>query len=403
LDKKRDELMKKKIIFMIINMNVGGTEKALLNMISEMPEDKYNISILMLEKYGDFLASIPNHVQVEYLNEYNKIKSLLNLPPQQAIMECVKKRKFIKGINLMFFYFVSKLFNDRSLLFSYLLRGNSEIQGEYDLAIAYAGPMDFISYFVAHKIKAKKRVQWIHFDVTKIGFNKKFSSKIYKKFDKVFVVSLEGKNKLLRISPKLNNKLDVINNIVTTHNIRKQSEIGSGFNDHYNGIRILTVGRLSPEKGQDMAIRALARLINQGYNVRWYCLGDGKSKNENERLIKELNLTNNFYLLGADPNPYQYMKQCDIYVQPSRYEGYCITLIEAKCFNKPIVTTDVNGAREQIVDGETGLIVKIDEEAIFEGLKKIIENHDLRKKLSDNLSNENYNSSDQLEKLYGLM
>lgn len=382
--------MKKKIIFMIINMNVGGTEKALLNMISEIPKDKYDITILMLEEFGGFLGSIPSEVYVEYLKGYEYIKDVLNNPPHITALIYLKQGKIVKSFNVITAHLVSKIMKDRSKFFKYILRGYPVINNKYDIAVAYAGPMDFISYFVVNKIEAKKKLQWIHFDVTKIGFHQNFASKLYKKFDKIFVVSNEGKNKLIKMVPNLKEKTEVFSNIVSSELIHSQAKKGNGFNDNFNGLRILTVGRLTGEKGQDLAIRVLARLVDDGYKVKWYCLGEGNSREKYEKLVEQLKIKDKFIFLGADPNPYPYIEQCNIYVQPSRHEGYCITLAEARCLHKPIITTDFTGAKEQIKDGETGWIIGFDENEMYNALVKLVNCDDLRKKFSDNLAKENF-------------
>jgi len=384
--------MKKRVIFMIINMNVGGTERALLNMIAEMPKEKYDVTILMLEKYGGFLDSIPEWVHQKYLNGYNEIKDILSTPPKEVVKKHVRMGFILQGFRLLILFFLAKVFKKRSILFKYLLKDIPDFKNEYDTAIAYAGPMDFISYFVIHKINAKRKIQWIHFDVTKIGFNESFAKATYQRFDTLYVVSEEAKKKLINKVPILLDKTKVFLNIVSKNRVIKQS-IGIGFNDTYNGIRILTVGRLSIEKGQDLAIKVLARLKKEGYKVRWYCIGEGKARKQYEQLIEQYNLRDSFILLGQRSNPYPYMEQCDIYVQPSRYEGYCITLIEARCLGKPIVTTNVNGANEQIIHGNTGLIVKIDDIEMTSALKKLIDNEKLRKKLIKNLYKESVHST----------
>lgn len=380
---------------MLINMNVGGTEKALLNMISEMPKEKFDITILLLEDYGGFRGSIPNHVNVEYLRGYNQIKNIINEPLHTIAFNFLKSRNLIKSLTFMYFYLITKIMNERSPLFKYVLKDFHFDKKDYDIAVAYAGPMDLISYFVLHKIKAKEKIQWIHFDITKIGFNKSFAKSNYKKFDRIFVVSEEAKKKLTKVVPSIAPKTGLFLNIVSPKTIYEQAKKGQGFKDEFNGVRILTVGRLAQEKGQDLAILACKTLINDDYDIKWYCLGDGNMRREYEKLISYNNLEDKFIFLGADPNPYHYIEQCDIYVQPSRYEGYCLTILEAKYFNKPIIATNVNGVREQIKDGETGIIVNINENEIYLALKRLINNKDLRHKLTYNLIKEDkqqYNS-----------
>ncbi|MBS4197582.1 glycosyltransferase [Bacillus sp. FJAT-49870] len=370
---------------MIINMNIGGTEKALLNMINNIPRNQYIITIFMLEKYGGFLDHIPSDVHVKYFQNYKNIKDMLNKPPHEVSLDLIKNKKFLTAFLIMLFHIITKALKNRSIYFKYLLSKYPAFNEEYDIAVAYDGPMDFISYFVLKKIKAKKKIQWIHFDVTKIGFNPKFASSIYRKYDNIFVVSNEAKMRLLELVPKLKNKTKAFLNSSSPSLIRKQSKFGVGFTDSFNGIRILTVGRLSDEKGQDLAILALEKLVAEGYNVRWYCVGDGPSRGRYEQLIREKNLKNHFILLGLDPNPYPYIAQSDIYVQPSRHEGFCITLAEAKYLRKPIITTNFAGAKEQITNGENGLIVEINEDEIYKALVNLIQNEDLCEKFSSNL------------------
>ncbi|MGL5087627.1 MAG: glycosyltransferase, partial [Clostridium sp.] len=362
----------KKIIFMCINMNVGGTEKALLSMLDELIKENYDITILMLEKYGGFLDSIPNVVKVKYVENFSGMKPILNNPPMQVSKVLINSGNLIKGINVALIHLLSKILGERSLYFKYVLKNYEELREEYDLAVAYAGPIDFITYFVLNKIKARKKVQWIHFDITKIGFNLKFANKFYSKFDKVFVVSNEGKEKLIEKVPSLNRNIEVFFNIVSEENIKELANKEIGFEDNFDGIRILTVGRLSKEKGQDMTIAVLAKLKADGYKVKWYCVGDGNARAYYEKLIKEYKLEEDYILLGSKINPYPFMKECDIYVQSSRHEGYCITLAEAKIFNNPIVTTNFTGAREQIVNNETGLIAKVEEEGLYIKIKNLI-------------------------------
>lgn len=393
----------KKILFMLINMNVGGTEKALLNMLAEIPKDRYEITILMLEKTGGFLDSIPGEVIVEYLDGYDRIKDLLNKPPRFSASDYFKRGKILKALQLVFLYLVAKVVHDRSILFHHLSKDLPLIDKEYDVAAAYAGPMEFITYFILNRIRAKTKVQWIHFDVTKIGFNRRFAKKKFKMFDKIFVVSNEGKNKLINLLPDLQEKTDAFSNVISKELVLKMANEGVGFSDGFDGVRILTVGRLSKEKGQDLTIPVLAKLRAHGYNVRWYYVGDGSVRTEYEQLIKVYKVEKDCILLGSNPNPYPFMKQCDIYVQPSRHEGYCITLAEAKCFGNPIITTNFAGASEQITENHTGLIIDFDELQLFNAVTRILDNEILRDTIKESLKNQTMASTHGLGNLYKII
>lgn len=389
----------KKILFMAINMNIGGTEKALLNLISQISKYEYEVTLLLLEEYGGFLEFIPENIKVEYLEDYEDIKQILNSPPLITIKQYLKNRKFIKGINLLVIHIITKILQDRSLLFKYVLKNYKLRDDNFDLAVSYAGPMDFITYYVYSKVKAKRKIQWIHFDVTKINFNINFAKRIYSKFDKIFVVSNEGKEKLNSLIPCIKNKTVVFLNIISSSLINKMAYKGNGFNDDFDGIRILTVGRLSKEKGQDITIQVLKRLKDEGYNVRWYCIGEGNDRKVYEGLVSDLKVENSYIFLGAKINPYIFMKECDIYVQPSRHEGYCITLAEARCFNNPIITTNFTGANEQIKNEITGLVVDHSKENIYLAIKRILDDSLLRNKITLNLGTDYVDTTDEIKKL----
>lgn len=393
----------KKLLFMCINMNIGGTEKALLTMLNEIDDSKYDITLLMLEEYGGFLNEIPSFVKVKYVDEYKSIKPFVNEPPKILIKRLIKNKAYLTGLSTLLNYSISKITKNISYYYKYILKNIKGIDEEYDLAVAYAGPMDFITYFVLNKIKAKKKVQWIHFDITKIGFNRKFAKRNYKKFDKIFVVSEEGKEKLINLIPALNNKVEAFFNIISCNLIENMSKNEKSFDDLFDGVRILTVGRLSKEKGQELTINVLARLKNEGYKVRWYCIGDGPEKDNYRNRIKGLDIENDYILLGSKLNPYPFMKDCDIYVQPSKHEGYCITLGEARCFDNPIVTTNFTGANEQIKNEITGLVCDISEQGIYQAIKRLLDNKELYKDIRINLSNEIVDSTNEISKLEKLV
>ena len=393
----------KKFLFMCINMNIGGTEKALLTMLNEIDDGKYDITLLMLEEYGGFLNEIPSFVKVKYVDEYKSIKPFVNEPPKILIKRLIKNKAYLTGLSTLLNYSISKITKNISYYYKYILKNIKGIDEEYDLAVANAGPMDFITYFVLNKIKAKKKVQWIHFDITKIGFNRKFAKRNYKKFDKIFVVSEEGKEKLINLIPALNNKVEAFFNIISCNLIENMSKNEKSFDDLFDGVRILTVGRLSKEKGQELTINVLARLKNEGYKVRWYCIGDGPEKDNYRNRIKSLDIENDYILLGSKLNPYPFMKDCDIYVQPSKHEGYCITLGEARCFNNPIVTTNFTGANEQIKNEITGLVCDISEEGVYKSVKRLLDDKKLYGEIRRNLKSDIVDSTSEVAKLYNVI
>ncbi len=358
---------------MLINMNIGGTEKALLNLLEEMPQDKYDITLLMLEKYGGFLNDIPEGVHIQYLRNYGDIKVLLNRPLLQTTMQLVINKRYKESIVMLGLYLWSKITRNQSSFFRYVLRNTPSLDTYYDVAVAFAGPMDFITYFIVKKVQATIKIQWIHFDISKIGFNMNFAKKYYPFFSRIFVVSEEGKEKLITQMPCLADKTTTFYNKIARKRILQQAEETQAFEDDFDGIRILTVGRLSEEKGQDLCIEACKLLRDEGYKFRWYCIGEGNYREICEERIHLYGIEFDFILLGAKQNPYPYMKACDIYVQASRHEGYCITLAEAKVFEKPIITTNFTGAKEQIQNVKHGCVVNCNATAIYKGVKEMLD------------------------------
>lgn len=389
----------KRILFMLSSMNIGGVEKSFLSLLTVLPKEKYSITLLLLEEKGGFMKQVPGWIKVEEADWFKQIKPMIMQPPQQIIKNYLAKRDVLKIPSFIYSYVLSeKLFKNRYLYYRNIFKMVPNFNKTYDIAISYQGPTDIIDYYIANKVNAKRKISWIHFDVTKHQINRKLYKKMYKQFDKIFVVSKEAKKKLIQKIPSVDKKASVFINVVSENLIKEMSKADSEFDENYKGLRIITVGRLSIEKGQDLAIEVLARLRKEGYDVRWYCIGEGKRRAEYEQLIADYNLKSEFILLGSKSNPYPFVLKSDIYVQTSRHEGYCITLAEAKSLNKPIVTTNFTGANEQIVNGYNGLIATPSTEGLYEKIKLLIEAKAIREELSRNLSAENIDTSKEIMK-----
>nr|WP_236619606.1 glycosyltransferase [Bacillus sp. 1NLA3E] len=392
--------MKKKVLFMLSSINIGGVEKSLLSLLSVIPKEKYDITILVLEKKGGFLEYIPNWVKMEETAWFKDVKPIIMQPPQQTIKDYYINKSYTKILTFLCSYFISKQFNNRYLYYKEVFKNVPINTNTYDVAIAFQGPTDMIDYYIANKVKATKKISWVHFDVSKHFINEKLYNRLYKSFNKIFVVSKEARKCLIEKVPTVERKVEVLLNIVPNDLINYMSKETMEFDEGYKGTKIVTVGRLSREKGQDIAIKVLSRLRKDGYDVRWYCVGDGNYRKKFETLIEEYGLKEDFILLGAKSNPYPYMAEADIYVQTSRHEGYCLTLAEAKCLAKPIVTTNFIGAYEQIEDGNTGFIVGCNEEEVYIKIKYLLDNKIVQDMLHENLSNSNFDTKEEIKKLY---
>ncbi|MDT8861093.1 glycosyltransferase [Alkalihalobacillus sp. MEB130] len=389
----------KKVLFMLSSMNIGGVEKSLLSLLSVMPKDQYDITVLLLEKKGGFLKEIPDWVKVEEATWFKEIKPVIMQPPQQTVKDYYSNKHFIGIPSFVCSYLVSKYLDNRYLYYKEVLKSVPIKETTYDVAISYQGPTDIIDYYVANKVTAQKKISWVHFDISKHLINERLYKKLYIQYDKIFAVSNEASKKLIEKIPNIESKTEVFMNVISKELIRDMAQRSVEFDDDFKGIKIVTVGRLSKEKGQDIAIKVLAKLRKKGYNVRWYCVGEGNARKGYEKLIEEYGVSNDFILLGAKVNPYPFIEKSDIYVQTSRHEGYCLTLAEAKSLNKPIVTTNFIGAFEQINDQCNGYIVKSNEEEIYEKVKYLVENRQERSRLITNLKKDKANFKKEIKKL----
>lgn len=397
-------MYKQSILIIMPYMGCGGVESTLLSMLECIDKKKYKITLLLLERKGEFLKKIPTEIQVKEIVLPEKEKGIF-FGKKKLLKEYIKNGQWIKIPGFLLYNSQEKLTEDREKNALYFQRISSTIpalEEEYDLAIDYFGYATFTTFYLAEKVKAKKKVSWLHSILSR--FNPQSFKKWYEQMDVIFACSQMVKTDFDNIFPNLGN-VRTFYNIINPENVRLKSQGKGGFTDDFDGTRILTVGRICFEKGIDLAVEAFQYLSKAGYKVRWYLIGGGSTE-DIDRFSQMLNADEekeNFCFLGIKDNPYTYMQQCDIYVQPSRFEGYCTTTNEARIIGCPIVMTNVSGAEEQISDGITGYIVDTTGEAIFEGIKRMIDNPEIREKMIKNVKNINADTIQEMEKLYDLL
>lgn len=363
--------MKKRVLFVLNNMNIGGTEKACLNMLDTLSPDEYDVTLLLLEKSGGYLSYIPDWVNVETVDGYCDMKPEIMNPPLRVIGQHIRSGKLLRAVRLAATHLYFKITRNRTPYYRSVLK-NCPLKTGYDIAIAYAGPFDFISTYVAYRVSAREKIQWIHFDVSKFQFNVETVKRLYHRFQKICVVSDEAKRQFLKVMPEMADRTTTYHNVVSVQKCRELAEKGSGFDDLWGKIRIVTLGRLSTEKGQDIIPSIALRLKEKGIPFRWYLIGNGKLRNRIEREIQANNLQSEVIMLGTKPNPYPYLKQADVYVQTSVHEGFCITLAEAKAFDLPIVSTDCAGAHEQLDGRENCCVVERDADTLYQAISNTL-------------------------------
>ena len=286
------------------------------------------------------------------------------------------------------------------LMWKYAIKFLPKLNKKYDVAISYLWP----HYFVAEKVDSKIKVAWIHTDYSKLETNIEMDLEMWDKYDYIFAVSEECKNSFSNKYPSLLNKLKVLENITAVSFINKMAnEEISDFINSKDDFNLLSVARFSPAKGIDNAVKALRILHDRGLtNIKWNVVGYGGDEDKIRKLIKDNDLEESFILLGKKTNPYPYMKACDLYVQPSRYEGKAVTVTEAQILNKPVLITNYPTAKSQIRDKYDGLICELSIEGIANGIEDLFNNKDKLELLEDNCKNSDYSNSYELEKLYSL-
>ncbi|HAT4255319.1 glycosyltransferase [Clostridium perfringens] len=386
----------KKIAIVTRCIIAGGIEKALISMINSIDRSKYKITIFVMAKGGEFEKFISGNIEIIPIYGYEKTT-------KEKIINNIKEGNIINAVKILFYTYIALNSRPGYEQEKYLAKILPKHKEGYDLAIAYHVPASFPVIYVINHLNARNKVGWIHSDATKYKKQIDKYYDYYKKFNKIYLVSKEGKEKFIGLYPDLSRKSEVFHNIISRDEIINLSQKGSGFRDKFKGIRILTVGRITHEKGHILIPEICKKLIDNKYNIRWYCIGDGDKRDELQEQINNYNLDNIVHLLGVKTNPYKYMKECDIYVQPSKEEGYCITIAEAKCLSKPIIFTNVTGAEEQIKHGKTGFIAEFDIDSIYKYLVKLIDDRELRDKLSENLTNEIVDTREEINKLYSIL
>lgn len=355
-------------------MNIGGVEKSFLNLLSTLDPEKFEIDLLLLVKKGGFLLDLPEYVNVRELSVYSKYREEVSMPTHLLAKKRFGEGRVLRGLQLGYLSLKNKLHGSTYPLLQWAFRHESVCEKKYDIAVSYASPFMFIDYYVVNKVKADKKICWIHFDISKSGIDKKATQIIYKGFDKINIVSRDAKKIFDDTFPSLSQKTFLRYNEINPIDLwSKASEFNPRESNICRPIVLSTVGRISGEKGQIVTLYVLKQLIDNGYDVEWWYVGEGNMLVSCIALANELGVSDRAKFFGAQKNPYPYMLYSDVYVQPSVYEGFCITLAEAKALKKPIVSTDFTGAKEQLMDYEPSKVVSHTINDLFEGVKELLD------------------------------
>lgn len=400
--------MKPRIFIAMHYMEIGGAETALVGLLNALDPARVDVDLFLYDHRGEMMQFIP-----EWVNLLPQIPKYSVL--ERPIVELVKRgfwgiaaaRMWAKRISKVAYKRSgSKLENNGGLdkmskcTTPLLPRINQSVT--YDLAISFLTP----HRIVAEKVKAKKKIAWIHTDYTRVWVDAEDELKVWQKYDYVASISGDVTNTFLQVFPSLAPKIVEIENILSPTFVRKRAELEDTDKEfrHEGTITLLSVGRFSDAKNYDNVPDICKRLINETkLNIKWYIIGYGGDEALIRKKIKEAGMEEHVILLGKRSNPYPYIKACDIYVQPSRYEGKSVTVREAQMLCKPVVVTNYPTAPSQIRSGIDGVIVPMDNEGCANGLAEVICDKPLQERIIAHLKTHDYGNESEVEKIYTLI
>ena len=352
---------KKNVLFLIDSLTCGGAEKSLISLLPLLDYSKIEVDLMIVRRGGVFEEYVPDQVHK------------VDFPSPRGLWS---------EICLIGFRIIRRLFPNRhgaEMRWQAISSAYQELEKSYDVAIAYQ--QGFPTYYLAEKVKATKKFAWVNIDLEKAGYRTAFNRPFYDKMDRVVPVS-DRLCEMLKVSNYVNSEiLYTVFDILNVDLIKKMSHERIQVKTDSRELIIVTVGRMVAQKGYDLAVEAAKILKAKDISFKWYFVGDGGMRLEIERMISEYGLEKHIVLVGMTPNPYPYMAMADIYVQTSKFEGFGLTLNEARILNKPVISTNFPVVYNQIRDGENGLICEMKAESIADKILLLASDVKLREKL----------------------
>lgn len=392
--------MKKKVLIIGPGMEIGGVERSLLGLLDAIDYEKYEVDLFLLSHTGEFMPFI--NEKVNLLPE-NKMFAYVSWP----ISKLVKSKEFYMAAIRLF----CKLYGDIRAKIKKTATINTafckkvisnkckKLSKRYDIAFGFFAP----HYFLNDRVDADLKIGWVHTDygnsVEKPDVE--FMLPMWSQLDYIACVSDDVKTSFDNVFSSLKEKSIVVENIISSDFVKNQSdafEVKVEMPDDSN-IKILSIGRYCNAKAFDLIPEAVRRLLDKGYNLKWYIVGYGPDEKLIKSRIAEFGVQENVILLGKKSNPYPYLKECDIYAQPSRYEGKAVTVTEAKMLNKPVMIARYATASSQVDDGVDGYICEQGVEGIVKGIEFLINNKDFCDNLVQNTKINKYDNIKEIEKI----
>lgn len=398
--------MKKRIFIAMHYLEIGGAETSLIGLLHSFDYSKYEVDLFLYSHQGELMSLIPKEVNLlPEISAYSYIEKpiveaakngfwgvvfgRLKAKVQAVLLE--KRMHFSKPNNAVYHYIMENIV--------YCLpKINPSV--EYDLAISYLHPF----HIVRDKVKAKKKVGWIHTDFSLFDTDIKSEFPVWNSMDCIVSISEEISKSFLTVFPALAPKLRTIENILPTAYINHLLE-DSSFQSPYipEAINLLSVGRFSYPKNFDNIPEICSMIRSKGLNVYWFLIGYGSDEDLIKQKIAEFAMEEYVILLGKKVNPYPYIKACDVYIQPSRYEGKSVVVREAQYLNKPVIITKFPSSASQLKDGYDGIIVPLDNHQCAKGIVDVLNNDVLLKKIVANQQSCDYSNRSEIQKIYDLI
>lgn len=387
--------MKKQILFLCSNMGVGGFQKSLVSLLRCFDYDRYDVDLLLFNPEGIFMDLIPPEVHILP----TVIEPAYFGSGPQAVLAMLKRGKIGKAIIRLLSCGLWVF--DKSVGAAFMIKAVPKIKKHYDAAIDYNGQQ--ILYYLVDKVDSVRKISFFHSDYKRWPYYEKKDRVYYNKVNAVVSVSDECVQSLREVFPEYTDKIFRVENINSAKTVNLYPVGSNRFCDDFKGIRLVTVGRVCYGKGFDYALEALQFLIRNEIPVQWYFVGPVTEKEFCEKFLTESGVSDHVTLLGATQNPYDYMREADIIVQPSRFEGKSVAIEEAKLLHRPIVTTNFSTVRNQIEDEKTGLIVDMNGQAVYEGIRRLITDEALRQQIINYQIENCKGNEEEVNRVYALI
>lgn len=389
-------------------MELGGAERALLGLLYAIDTNKVDVDLFINQHTGPFMTLIPDKVNLlPEIPAYSVI--------EKPLTEAIRKRQWgimygrlLAKLKYRYYSTINKCSLDGTIthyVMDSVIRFLPSLYqfGHYDLAISFLDP----PHIVQDKVDASKRIEWIHTDFSGNNFfyNHKLTFNRWAANDFIISISDDVSKQFLVGFPKLEEKIVKIENIIPSQLIFSQAEMGECkeyLTFDSDTIKICSVGRLSHAKNFECIPIVATILKARGLNFHWWVVGPGDITPYLE-IIKQEGMEDFVTFIGAKENPYPYMKQCDIYVQPSRYEGKAVTVQEAQMLGRPVVITDYPTASSQVIHGIDGIICGMKNEEIANAILDLAIDKDRMISLGRQAAEMHVGNNKEVQNLYKIL